>query len=62
MNCEKIIFILFPITRTIAQKIEWGKIINAEAAVPFNKICLMEDILPKCAYINVYISGQSINT
>jgi hypothetical protein len=30
----------------------WKKIINAEAAVVFNQICLEEDILPK--YTDIY--------
>ena len=31
------------------------KIINAEAAVSFNKICLQEGVLPKYTDIYIYI-------
>jgi hypothetical protein len=49
MNFGEIIYSLPPFTRGIARKIEsiCKKIINAEAAVVFNKIYLEEDILLK---------------
>jgi hypothetical protein len=55
MNFGEIIYSLPPFTRRIARKIEsiWKKLINAEAVVVFNKICLEEDILTK--YTDMYM-------
>lgn len=56
MNFGDIIYTLPPPTRRIARRIEsiWKKLINAEAALSFNKICLEEDILPKYTNINTH--------
>jgi hypothetical protein len=60
INFPEIIFTQCPISRRIARKIELigRKVINAEAAVSFNKICLEEDILAKYTVINVYMEGN----
>ena len=33
----------------------WKRIINAKAAISFNKVCLSEEILPNYCNINIYI-------
>jgi hypothetical protein len=55
VNFGQVIFQLPSTIRRIVRRIESlsKKIINAEAVISFNKICLSEDILPN--YTNIYI-------
>jgi hypothetical protein len=56
-------FKLRPTIRRIVRKIEslLKKIINAEAAISFNKIRLLEDILPNYTNINICIDLELVN-
>ena len=58
MNLGEIIFILPPqiVDRSVVRRMEsvWRKIINADAAVSFNKICLEEGVLK---YTDIYTLG-----
>ena len=55
MSLGQLLWELPPAYRNIARKVEQisKKVVNAEAAVDFNHICLREDLLP--SYTNIYI-------
>jgi hypothetical protein len=60
-NFGKLIFELPPTIRRMVWRVESlsKKIINAEAAISFKKICLSEDILSNYTNINIYIEHNS---
>ena len=62
VNFGHVMFQLPPSIRSVLRKTEnlWKKIINAEDAISFNKVCLSEDILPNYSNIYIYIYIYSL--